>query len=157
MTVRKQLLNEKQLEILRNAETTGKLTRKQAAFVKLLLEQPKISGTEAALATYGKPDKDMSRKTAGVVAVENLAKPSILAILNDAAEEAEGVLRSVMRRSSRLATKDDGKVGAAWGTLARQSSNDILDRVHGKATTRIEAVSAVVSINMDLTSTISED
>lgn len=147
------LLTPKQLAILENSETTGKLTRKQAAFVRHLLENPKASATAAVLATYGKPGKPTTYGTAGDIASTNMKKPQVLAILNDAATEAETVISRVMRRAERFSATND-RNGPAWASVARGAANDILDRVHGKATTRVEAISAVVTVNMDLTGQI---
>lgn len=148
MSITKTLLTEKQLKILEQAGITGKATRKQLAFVKFLLENPKSSATQAVIEAYD----PQSYGSARALASENLTKPNVLAILQDASEEAEGVLSSVMRRADRFSASND-KVGASYASVARAAANDILDRVHGKATQRTESITAVVTINMDLTAT----
>lgn len=111
-----------------------KLTRKQAAFVRQLIENPKMSGTQAALATYN-VNNDV---TAASVASENLRKPLILAHLEQASERAE------LNMLEFMAQRKDPR-------LAFDASKDVLDRVHGKATQRVESVSTGVSITIDLT------
>ncbi len=133
------------------------LTRKQKAFVQHLVDNPKASATQAAMVAYGKPGKELTNGTARAIASENLTKPSILAVLNDACEEAEDTILSVMRVAQHNALTDDTRDGAAWAAVARGTANDVLDRVHGKATTKIEATQAVVTINMDLSSTIDSE
>lgn len=155
MSKTQELLTQERLQRLHDAEVTGKLTRKEAVFTRYLIEHPKSPAIHAVMAAYnGSNDGKPTIKSASTIVTANLAKPRILAILNDAATEAEGVITSVMRTADRNSTRDDSKVGAAWASVGRAAANDILDRVHGKATQRTESVSTVLSINMDLSSEI---
>ena len=113
---------------------TQPLTRKQAAFVAHLIENPRDSGTQAVLATYN----TKSENTAAVQAHDNLRNPKILAILGNAAEEAQKRIVELMHQ------KKDQR-------LSFDASRDVLDRTFGKATQRVESVSTGVSITIDLT------
>ena len=53
------------------------LTRKQQAFVKHLVDNPKASATQAVKATYGKPFKPVTELSARYIASDNLTKPNI--------------------------------------------------------------------------------
>lgn len=129
----------------------SKLTPKQRKFVAFLLSNPKASATKAALEAYGKHDKEISYNTARSIATENMAKPAILAVLRAADKEAESVLLSVMRSSEKL------KTNPQHATVAERAANSILDRLHGKATQRVEQHTSVVSIGIDLTGTVEND
>ena len=120
------------------------LTKKQAAFVKELIDNPKQSATQAVLKTYGRPDKPIKYNTARALASENLAKPAIrtkLAQYNDMVE------------STLLQTVQD------WGAddaprkreIAQNAAMYIHDKVHGKATQKVETKSEQVSININMT------
>lgn len=120
------------------------LTKKQAAFVKELIDNPKQSATQAVLKTYGRPDKPIKYNTARALASENLAKPAIrtkLAQYNDMVE------------STLLQTVQD------WGQhdkprqreIAQNAAMYIHDKVHGKATQKVETKSEQVSININMT------
>lgn len=111
------------------------LTRKQAAFVRAIIENPKISATEAAARSYDVT----SRMTAGAIASENLQKPQIQQILRNHAEMAE-------QRIATLMKQDDDK------RLAFDAARDIQDRVHGKATQRVEQATTTVKFTIDLSS-----
>jgi phage terminase small subunit len=120
------------------------LTRKQQAFVDHLINHPKDSATKAALATYGKSDKPLSYATAGDIASSNLEKPLILARLKEAEEIAQDTLLSVMATSTRL------RENAQHASVAKATADSILDRLHGKATQRIQSTSTVVTLSLDL-------
>jgi phage terminase small subunit len=110
-----------------------KLTRKQKAFADELLSNPKLSATKAALRTYNTVD----RSTASVIATENLAKPSIQIYMDE----------HVDRAKNRIVTL----VESDREEIALNASKDILDRVHGKATQKIESTSTSVNLNLSLT------
>jgi hypothetical protein len=143
------LLKQDQTKKLNDAVSNKKLTMKQARFVRYLLENPKASATAAALFAYD----TLSVNAAAQIGSDNLRKDQVMAVLNDAAEEAESVITSVMRVAKGFSTSGD-KVGAAYATVARAAANDVLDRIHGKPTQRTESTQAVININMDLTGTI---
>jgi phage terminase small subunit len=121
-----------------------KLTRKQKAFADALLNNPKLSATEAAAQTYGKPDKELGRHTAEVIASENMRKPEVLAYFYEHDELAQ-------QRITELSLQDEDR------NVALRASQDILDRVHGKATQRLETSNKSVSINIDLSASPSQE
>lgn len=125
-------------------------TRKERAFAELLAANPKLSATQAALATYGKPDKPTTVRTAEQIASENMRKPRVLAILNDAAEQAENMVKETMIYAHEFGQRG-GHVGAAYAGIGLSAANSLLDRVHGKATQRIEQHNTNVNIGIDLT------
>jgi hypothetical protein len=75
-------------------------------------------------------------------------------ILTDKRLALLATAESVMRTAIKNTVKDDGKIGAAWASVGRATANDILDRVHGKATQRTEVTKQVVTLNIDLTSSM---
>ena len=123
-----------------------KLTRKQKAFADKLLENPKQSATQAVAETYNVK----TRRTAEVMASENLRKPEILAYLHANAETAENTVLDVMNYSRELGKSGD-KSGANYASVALASAKEVLDRVHGKSVTKIHATTKAVVINVDLT------
>lgn len=122
------------------------LTRKQQAFVKHLIDNPKSSATKAVLATYD----DMPYGTARSVASENLTKPNIQLELAKYSSTAEVVLLEVLQQSRERMTEDKPR-SVDWANSARMTADSILDRVHGKATQKVESTSQVVTLNIDLT------
>ena len=119
---------------------TLKLTRKQKAFADHLIANPKHSATEAATQTY----QVSNRKTAEVIASENLRKPSIQNYLAKYDDMAQITVVDVMQNSRSL--KDE----PAHARVALDSAKDVLDRLHGKATQRVETQSTSVNLNLDL-------
>ena len=109
------------------------LTKKQANFVKELLENPKISATEAAARAYNVS----TREVASAVATENLRKPLILAHLQANSERAEAKIVELLESKKP--------------EIQLASAKDILDRVHGKATQKVEQTTTGVTLNIDLT------
>lgn len=125
-----------------------KLTRKQAAFVKHLIEHPKDSATKAAVASYNLSNTNV----AGVVAAENLRKPSIISHLESHSELVENTMLNTVRDY-----QNSDKLGER--TLAVDTSKYIHDKIHGKAIQRSEIRTEGVSLSIDLTSALqaSED
>lgn len=121
----------------------NKLTAKQKAFADALLANPKMSGTQAAMQTYD----TASTMTARALASENLAKPNIMEYLTSHAQEAEYEVFELMKRTSKMAEESPG-----YASVSLAAAKDILDRVHGKATQRVETTSTAVAINIDLAS-----
>lgn len=115
-----------------------KLTRKQKAFVDLLIANPKMSATKAVLQTYNVSNNH----SAEVVASENLSKPVIMQHLHDNASRAEQTIVNLLESK-----KEEVKLASA---------KDILDRVHGKATQKIEQQTTGVALTIDLTSALSD-
>lgn len=133
-----------------------KLTRKQKAFADTLINNPKISATKAALQTYGKPGKPTSVGTAAVIATENLTKPNVLMYLDKHDFKAQQALvegleaeRSVYRFNGE--SKSYELVGTEKDHNSRlRAADSILDRLHGKATQRVEQHSTSVNLNLSL-------
>lgn len=127
----------KELKIMNNKQLP-KLTRKQQAFVNELITNPKQSATQAVLKTY-----NANPNTARMMASENLTKPSILQHLQANSVRAESVIVELL---------EDKK-----SEVRLASAKDILDRVHGKATQRIEQTTTGVTLTIDLTSALDSE
>lgn len=126
-----------------------KLTRKQQAFVRELITNPKQSGVQAALATYGKPDKPTTYATADTIARGNLENPLILAELAKHSGAAEMTLIQVMSKSTEEMNRPQARA-VDWAVNARQTADSLLDRLHGKATQRVETHSTTVTLALEL-------
>lgn len=123
-----------------NGETKAlpKLTRKQAVFVRELIDNPKQSNTKAAMVAY-----NTNQKIARTIAAENMAKPSIRSHLENAVELVEDTLITTVRdwgRSDNTRRREISQNAAMW----------IHDKVHGKATQRIESQSTSINLTIDL-------
>lgn len=116
-----------------------KLTRKQKAFANHLINNPKDSATEAAQQTY----KTISRKSAEVIASENLRKPSIQIYLNEHIDKAKNKVVTLVDSD-----KED---------IALRASESVLDRALGKPVQSLQVQSTSVNINIDLTTDETED
>jgi phage terminase small subunit len=110
-----------------------KLTRKQKAFADTLINNPKISATQAAAQTYN----TTTRGSAAITAHENLLKPNVQLYLSAHIDKAK----------NRIVTLVDSDKEE----IALRASDSILDRALGKATQRIEQHSTSVNLNLDLT------
>ncbi len=126
------------------------MTSKQKAFVTELVTNPKTSGTQAAIKAGYSP------KTAAVIASENLKKPQIMAYLTKFSDKAEQGLMETVEASKKFALQG-GRDGAAYASTAVSGYNSILDRVHGKATQKIESKSTSVVIGIDLSGSTEDD
>lgn len=120
-------------------ETSKRLTRKQKKFADYLLKNPKSTPKEAAVEAYNQT----TDHTYEVIASENMSKPEILSYLNEHDLEAQNTVISVMMNARKK------KKHPQFQKLALDSANTILDRVHGKATQRLEANSTVVNLNIE--------
>ncbi len=131
------------MSITKTRQITNKpLTRKQQAFVKHLIEHPKESATKAVLATY-----DVNNSlTAKSIATENLSKP---AIQTELAKYNNLIENTLINTIQDYATSD--KLGQR--TLAVETSKYIHDKIHGKATQKIQTTSNKLVISIDLTGT----
>lgn len=114
------------------------LTRKQKAFADTLINNPKLSATQAALQTYGEPNKPTTYQTAQQIAHNNLTKPNVQLYLQEHVDKAK-------YRVLTLVDSDKDEI-------ALRASQDILDRSVGKAVQRVEQHSTSVNLNLDLTS-----
>lgn len=120
------------------------LTPKQKAFVQELINNPKQSATQAVLKTYGKPNKPPTYLSAGQIATDNLRKPQIitkLAQYNDMVESA--ILQTIQD------WKDHDK--PRQREIAMHQAQFVHDKIHGKATQKVETRSEQVTISIDLT------
>lgn len=110
---------------------------KTKAFADKLIEDPKISATAAYLETH----ETESRATARANASALLAQPNVHAYLASKSDIAEKTLYTVLSNSKKH------KESVNWQRLAKDSANDILDRVHGKPLARTNQVN--VNINLE--------
>jgi len=106
---------------------TKPLTRKQKAFVDKLIENPKLSPTQAAIETYGKPDRPTSYNTAAVIAHENLNKPNVQLYMNKHIDKAKQKVVSLLDSENEQ--------------IILASAKDILDRTYGKASQNTQSTS----------------
>lgn len=117
-----------------------KLTRKQQAFVDVLVENPKVTATEAVERTYSVSNRNVARN----IASENLSKPNIQSALSEYSELSEQAI---------IGTIKDWK--SSENTRRREIATNLAmythDKVHGKATQKVEQSSVSVGINIDLT------
>lgn len=116
------------------------LTRKQKAFADIILANPTISAKAAATQVFDVK----SERIAEVVGSEYQRKPEIMRYLSDHAKDAEGAIVEVMNNAR------DRLESSSFQRLAGDMANSILDRVHGKATQRVEMNSTSVAITIDL-------
>lgn len=106
-----------------------KLTRKQKEFCKEI--QDWTNPTQAALKVYDTTDYS----TAWAIASENLKKPKIKEFLDEHVQDAKSMIYVL----SQTAEKEETRLKA---------SQDIIDRIEGKATQRIKA-----DVNANVTTT----
>ncbi len=107
-----------------------KLTKKQRGFVKDYLDTG--NGTQAALKNYDTTDP----KTAGVIAVENLAKPSVREALESHAPDAEAMIYSLAKSA-----ENEG--------VRLNASKDILDRTGYGAIVKTQNTQVNVNITSE--------
>jgi len=129
---------------VKNAKPKYKLTRKQKAFADKLINNKKMSATEAAFQTYGKPHKPVTRRTAEVIAHENLRKPEIVSYLSEKNDLVEEVLINTLTDWGREQNTRKREIAVDVGKY-------IHDKIHGKATQQIETTNKSVTISIDLT------
>lgn len=118
-----------------------KLTRKQTAFVQKLIDNPKMSATEAVRQTYNVT----TNRSAEVTASENLRKPEIVSTLNRYSNTIEDIISSKaieLSSSDKLEEVKEGLLNSRW----------IHDKIHGKATQKVETQNTSVNISIDLSS-----
>lgn len=117
-----------------------KLTRKQRAFADKLLDNPKMSATQAVRETYNIKQEGSTART---MAAQNLAVPSIQQYLNSHDYESQSTIVEMMKQ------REDKR-------LAYDAAKDIQDRIHGKATQKVEQTTVSLSFGMDLGSIAKE-
>lgn len=127
-----------------------RLTGKQKEFIRLMIENPSTPLYEVARQAGYKGNEHTLSQVAG----ENLKKPEILNTLEIYDNTAQEVLTEVMMYSKELG-KTGTAAGAAYASNARQSAQDILDRIHGKAKQVTETTKRSVTLSIDLTGVVS--
>lgn len=116
------------------------MTGKQRAMIAERLKDPRAPNSEIIKRAGYRVNGTQS---ASQIYLENLNKPEIRTQLSNVSEEVEEVLISTIREF-----KDSGK---QWErTLANENSKWIHDKVHGKATQKIQQESTSVNIEITL-------
>lgn len=134
------------------------LTRKQEAFVRKLVDNPKISTTQAVRETYNVTTDN----SASQIATDNLRKPQVLAALAKYSGNAElAVIEAMKAERKEWKFNPESKQIEYLGSepdhaIRLRAADSLLDRVHGKATQRIEQQSTSVNISVDLTTAAGE-
>jgi hypothetical protein len=112
------------------------LKPKSKQVLDIIAAQPKTNATEAYLQVHGTDN----RVTAATNAYKLLQKPESQIYLEKHIDRARDTVIQLLNSD-----KDE---------IRLRSSQDILDRSHGKATTRIEQQTTGVTLNIDLTSSL---
>lgn len=134
----------------------SKLTRKQKAFADKILDNPLITGKQAAKEVFG-TGKEISDGTAEVIASEYLRKPQIMAYLDTYSTKAEHVVVEAMKaKKNQYGFNPDTKgmeliASEPDHAIRLRAADSLMDRLHGKATQRVETTSKTISIAIDLT------
>jgi len=122
------------------------LNQRQKNFAKIRVQEPHLTNAEVSLkAGYN----SKAPATLSQQAYELMKKPEIKLEMAKWSNEAENTVYKVMTTATQR-MEDDERNGATWGNLARQSADSILDRVHGKATQRVESTNTSLSLSIDL-------
>jgi phage terminase small subunit len=121
------------------------LTSKQKAFADEIIKNPHISNTQAAINTLDVTTEN----SAAVSAYKMMQTEKVQAYLAKHSQKAEDTILEVMEYS-RVYGKTGGKEGAAYAAVAVTVAKDVLDRLHGKATQKIETQNTSVNVNIDL-------
>ena len=122
------------------------LTQRQKNFAKLRVTEPHLSNAEVVRrAGYN----NTTLQSASQMANTLMKKDEIRLEMAKWSNEAENTVYEVMTTAKERMSTDE-KNGATWGNLARQTADSILDRVHGKATQRVESSSTSLSLSIDL-------
>lgn len=122
------------------------LTPKQRKYVHNVVAEG-MSKTEAYLASYAHTG---TRKSAHEEASRTSRLPQVKLELDKYSALAENTMIEVMETSNKFSKSGD-RDGAAYAAVAVSAAKDVLDRVHGKATQRVETTTKAVVLNIDLT------
>lgn len=109
---------------------------KTKAFVDKIIEDPKISATNAYLQTHETTSRDTARANASLL----LSKPAVHAYLASKTDIAEKSLYQVLKTASKH------KDSVHWMRLFKDSANDLLDRVDGKPVSRTNNINLNVNV-----------
>lgn len=110
-----------------------RLRPKTVAMVDMLLENPKLTQTEAYMRTH---DTD-NRKNAGIQASKILNKPSVQIYKDSAVRKAKSRIVSLVDSENE--------------SIALKAATDIIDRTEGKAVQKNETTTKTVEVKLDLT------
>lgn len=120
------------------AERKGRLAKefrikpKTKQMVDLLLENPKLSQTEAYIRTHGTNNRDSARATASKV----LSKPNVIGYRASAVGKAKRRIISLVDSENQ--------------SIALKASQDIIDRNEGKSVQKTENLSRTIEVKLDL-------
>lgn len=120
------------------------LTYKQKAFVNELIDNPKQPASHAAIKAYSEPGKPLSRASAAVIAYENLKKPQIVSKL----AEYNDLIESTLLNTVRDWGSDDAP---RKREIALDATKFMHDKIHGRATQKIETQATILNIGIDMT------
>lgn len=120
-----------------------RLQRKQPAFVKKLIDNPKMTPTQAVKEVYNVK----SDKVASVIAAQNMQKPAIVMALAEYNQLFESAIVQTVRdwKDADAPRKRE---------IAMQSAQFAYDHIHGKATVKVEQHASIVRININLASDV---
>lgn len=116
------------------------LTTKQKAFADALINNKKMSATQAVKSAYN-TTTDLAARS---IASENLTKPNIISYLADHSDLTEQVITNTIKEYQ---LSDDIK----QRSLAVDSAKWVHDKIHGKAKQQIDVRSQAITLNIDLT------
>ncbi len=136
----------KQNKTTKTSKQIKPLTRKQQAFVNTLLNNPKLSATQAVKQTYNVNNDN----TASSIASENLRKPEIISKLQNYNELVENTLITDVIQYNNSDDINQRK-------LANDTARYIHDKINGKARQITEVTSTGVTLNIDLTTSIIDE
>ena len=128
------------ISTLKDRTALKPLTRKQKAFADALLNDKKISATQAVKTAYNTTTDGSAR----IIAHENLAKPNIISYLSNHSDLTEQVITNTIKEYQ---SSDDIK----QRSLAVDSAKWVHDKIHGKAKQQIDIRSQAITLNIDLT------
>lgn len=111
-------------------------TERQKLFVDTLIANPKLSQTQAYMQVF-----PTNKPESAAVQASNLLKKNNVAIYKQSV--VNSARRSIAELSKSARSED----------VRLRSSQDILDRTHGKAKTTVDITSKVVTVSLDLSGT----
>ncbi len=121
------------------------MTRKEKLLADIILANPKLTGKEAAKQVFN----NASEHGLEVAASRVLRKPEVMAYMQNHAVSAEQGIIEIAEYSKEMG-QTFSKEGASYAAVAVTAYKDVLDRVHGKATQRIEQTTVSLTFGMNL-------
>lgn len=122
------------------------MTGKQHAMIEERLKDPKATNSEIIRRAGYKVN---GTQTASQIYLENMNKPEIRSRLASVSDEVETAIISTVNRykdSEKLPEVQEAMTNARW----------IHDKIHGKATQKIEQRTTGVTLTIDLTSSLGD-